>query len=140
MNFQRAPLEEPKVNLTPLIDVVFLLLIFFMVSTSFEQQTALKIDLPKASQQTALNKDNAIEVVIDDQGRMYVNQQGLLDSRPTTLTAALANAAGSNRVMPVILRADAQTPHHFVVTTMDVLANMGFSNLSIAAAREPETE
>jgi len=140
VNFQRAPLEEPKVNLTPLIDVVFLLLIFFMVSTTFEQQTALKIALPKASQHAELKKNNAIEVVIDAQGRMYVNQRGLLDSRAATLTAALASAAGSNRVMPVILRADAQTPHHYVVTTMDVLAKMGFSNLSIAAAREFEDQ
>lgn len=140
MNFQRTPLEEPKVNITPLIDVVFLLLIFFMISTTFEQQTALKIALPKASQQTELKKDNAIEVVIDAEGRMYVNQQGLLDSRAATLTAALTNVAGPKRVMPVILRADAQTPHHYVVTTMDVLAKMGFSNLSIAAAREFETD
>lgn len=140
MNFLRTPLEEPKVNLTPLIDVVFLLLIFFMVSTSFEQQTALKISLPKASQQAELKKDKAIEVAIDAEGRMYVNQQGLLNSRAATLTAALATAAGSNRTLPVVLRADAQTAHHYVVTTMDVLAKMGFTNLSIAAAREAEEE
>ncbi len=140
MNFQRTQLYEPKVNLTPLIDVVFLLLIFFMVSTTFEQQTALKISLPKASQQSELKKADVLEVVIDAQGRMYVNQEGLLDSRAATLTAALSNAAGENREIPVVLRADAQTPHHFVVTTMDVLAKMGFPNLSIAAAREFEEQ
>lgn len=140
MNFLRTPLEEPKVNLTPLIDVVFLLLIFFMVSTSFEKQTALKISLPKASQQAELKKDNAIEVAIDAEGRMYVNQQGLLNSRAATLTAALTAEVGSSRTAPVILRADAETAHHFVVTAMDVLAKMGFTNLSIAAAREPEED
>lgn len=140
MNFLRTPLEEPKVNLTSLIDVVFLLLIFFMVSTNFEKQTALKISLPKASQQAELKKDNAIEVAIDAEGRMYVNQQGLLNSRASTLTAALTAAAGSNRANPVVLRADAETAHHFVVTTMDVLAKMGFTNLSIAAIREAEEE
>ncbi|MCF6262237.1 MAG: biopolymer transporter ExbD [Xanthomonadales bacterium] len=140
MNFLRAPLEEPKVNLTPLIDVVFLLLIFFMVSTSFEKQTALKISLPKASQQAELKKDDAIEVAIDAEGRMYVNQQGLLNSRAATLKAALTAAAGSNRSVPVVLRADGETAHHYVVTTMDVLAKMGFSNLSIAAATEAEEQ
>lgn len=140
MNFLRTPLEEPKVNLTPLIDVVFLLLIFFMVSTTFEQQTALKITLPKASPQAELKKDNAIEVAIDAEGRMYVNQQGLLNSRAATLTAALTAAAGQDRTTPVVLRADAQTAHHYVVTTMDVLAKMGFTNLSIAAAKESEEQ
>lgn len=140
MNFLRTPLEEPKVNLTPLIDVVFLLLIFFMVSTSFEKQTALKISLPKASQQAEVKKDNVIEVAIDAEGRMYVNHQGLLNSRAATLTAALATAAGSNRTTPVVLRADAETAHHYVVTTMDVLAKMGFSNLSIAATQETVEE
>jgi len=140
MKFQGQEPEPPKVNLTPLIDVVFLLLIFFMVSTSFEQQTALKISLPKATTQAELKKDDVLEVVIDAEGRMYVNQQGLLDSRPATLTAALNNAAGKNRHMSVVLRADAQTPHHYVVTTMDVLAKMGFANLSIAAERDFEEQ
>ncbi len=137
MKLEALPVEDPKVNLTSLIDVVFLLLIFFMISTSFEKQTALQIALPKASQDTELVQDRTLEIAIDAEGRMYVNENGLLDSRPATLTAALAEAAES-RDIPVVLRADANTPHHYVVTVMDVLARMGFKNLSIAASHEPE--
>ena len=140
MKFQAQIPEAPKVNITPLIDVVFLLLIFFMVSTSFEQQTALKISLPKATIQAELKKKDVLEVVIDAEGRMYVNQQGLLDSRPATLIAALNNAVGKNRHITVVLRADGETPHHYVVTTMDVLAKMGFANLSSAAERDFEEQ
>ncbi len=138
MKLQALPTEDPKVSLTSLIDVVFLLLIFFMISTSFEQQTALQISLPKASQEAELVHDKVIEIAIDAEGRMYVNENGLLDSRPATLTAALENATEGARDLPVILRADADTPHHYVVTAMDVLAKMGFQNLSIAASHEPE--
>ncbi len=140
MKLQALPLEDPKVSLTSLIDVVFLLLIFFMISTSFEQQTALQISLPKASQEAELVRDKVLELAIDAEGRMYVNENGLLDSRPATLTAALENATKGGRDIPVILRADANTPHHYVVTAMDVLAKMGFQNLSIAASHEPEED
>lgn len=140
MKLQALPIEDPKVSLTSLIDVVFLLLIFFMISTSFEQQTALQISLPKASQEAELVRDKVLEIAIDAEGRMYVNENGLLDSRPATLTAALENATEGARDLPVILRADANTPHHYVVTAMDVLAKMGFQNLSIAASHEPEQD
>ena len=139
MKLQALPVEDPKAGLTSLIDVVFLLLIFFMISTTFEQQTALQISLPKASAHAELVKDEVLEIAIDAEGRMYVNDNGLLNSRPATLTAAIENVAEGGRELAVILRADADTPHHFVVTAMDVLAKMGFSNLSIAASREPET-
>lgn len=131
--------EEPEVNLTSLIDVVFLLLIFFMVSTTFERQAALRIDLPEASAvEQQVDQPEKLELVIDSAGRMYLNDRQLVDPEPATIRAALAEAAGQDRSLPVIIRADAQTPHHFVVTAMDVTGQLGFTRLSIATERVQE--
>jgi len=128
--------EEPTVDLTSLIDVVFLLLIFFMVSTTFEHQAVLKVDLPEASAVEApVDQEDRLELVIDSTGQMYLNDQQLLDSDARTLRAAFNQAAGDKRDLPLILRADRETPHHFVVTAMDVAAQLGFRNLSIATDR-----
>jgi biopolymer transport protein ExbD len=128
--------EEPNVDLTSLIDVVFLLLIFFMVSTTFERQAVLKVDLPEASAvEEREDPPDGLELVIDDTGLMFLNDQQLVDSEERTLRAAMELAAGDNRELPLTLRADRQTPHHFVVTAMDVAAQLGFTNLSIATDR-----
>jgi biopolymer transport protein ExbD len=128
--------EEPTVDLTSLIDVVFLLLIFFMVSTTFEHQAVLKVDLPEASTvEEPIEQADRLELVIDDSGRMYLNDQQLVDSDARTLRAAFEQAAGEDRTLPLILRADRETPHHFVVTAMDVAGQLGFRNLSIATDR-----
>lgn len=137
MNFRRhRRREDLGVDITPLIDVVFLLLIFFMVSTTFEQPAALKVDLPEAS---AVERQpeipNRLELVIAADGRMYLNDQELVDDRVETIKAAFAQQAGDDRSLPLILRADRETPHHFVVTVMDVAAQLGFVNLSIATER-----
>jgi len=131
--------EEPEINLTSLIDVVFLLLIFFMVSTTFERQAVLKIDLPEASSVShPENQPDSFELVIDPKGQYYLNDRQLMDGRPSTLRAAFEEAAGDDRDIPIILRADAETPHHFVVTAMDVTAQLGFTRLSIATERVKE--
>jgi biopolymer transport protein ExbD len=128
--------EEPTVDLTSLIDVVFLLLIFFMVSTTFEHQAVLKVDLPEASAVEApVDQEDRLELVIDSSGQMYLNDQQLLDSDARTLRAAFNQAVGDKRDLPLILRADRETPHHFVVTAMDVAGQLGFRNLSIATDR-----
>jgi len=132
--------EEPTVDLTSLIDVVFLLLIFFMVSTTFERQALLKVDLPEASAvEDRTEQPESLELVIDAAGRMFLNDQRLVDSEERTIRAAIEQAAGDNRDLPLILRADRLTPHHHVVTTMDVAAQLGFSNLSIATDRSDGT-
>lgn len=128
--------EEPTVDLTSLIDVVFLLLIFFMVSTTFERETVLKVDLPEASSVAEREEiPDTLELVIDSEGRMYLNDQRLLDSEERTIRAAMELMAGEKRDLPLILRADRLTPHHYVVTAMDVAAQLGFLNLSIATDR-----
>jgi len=133
---QHRTKEEPNVDMTSLIDVVFLLLLFFMVSTTFERQALMKVELPKASVvEDRVEVPEGLELVIDDEGRMYLNDQRLIDSEPRTIQAAMQQEAGENRDLPLILRADRQTPHHYVVTAMDVAAQLGFRNLSIATDR-----
>jgi len=133
--------EEPNIDLTSLIDVVFLLLLFFMVSTTFDQQAVLKIDLPEASAVDAPSDlPERLELVIDANGLMFLNDRQLIDSEEKTIKAAFNEAAGDNRNLPLILRADRETPHHFVVTVMDVSAQLGFSNLSIATERTTGSE
>jgi biopolymer transport protein ExbD len=127
---------DPEINLTSLIDVVFLLLIFFMVSTTFERQAALKIDLPEASAEAQpQDTPRRLELVIDPEGRIYLNDSQLVDSSPATIRAALEQLSGEDRDLPVVIRADAQTPHHYVVTVMDVSGQLGFTRLSIATQR-----
>jgi biopolymer transport protein ExbD len=139
MQLKGSKLEDPEISLTGLIDVVFLLLIFFMVSTTFEHQAVLKVDLPEAKNvSTPEDQPNSFELVIDQNGQFYLNDRQLLDGKPATLRAAFIEAAGEDRNIPVILRADAETPHHFVVTAMDITAQLGFSRLSIATERITE--
>jgi len=136
LKLQHYSMEEPTVDLTSLIDVVFLLLIFFMVSTTFERQALLKVDLPEASEvEDRAEQPESLELVIDSEGRMYLNDRRLVDSEDRTLRAAIEEAVGGERSVPLVLRADRQTPHHFVVTAMDVAAQLGFTNLSIATDR-----
>jgi biopolymer transport protein ExbD len=140
MKLQHRSTEEPTVDLTSLIDVVFLLLLFFMVSTTFEHQALLKVDLPEASAVEDRSEEPvSLELVIDSEGRMFLNDQRLVDSDERTLRAAIEQAVGGERTLPLVLRADRLTPHHFVVTAMDVAAQMGFSNLSIVTDRTAGT-
>jgi biopolymer transport protein ExbD len=139
MQLRASNTEDPEISLTSLIDVVFLLLIFFMVSTTFERQAVLKVDLPEAKNvSNPENQADSFELVINQNGQFYLNDRQLVDGKPATLRAAFIEAAGEDRDIPIVLRADAETPHHFVVTAMDVTAQLGFSRLSIAAERVTE--
>ena len=136
MRLQHHTKEDPDVDLTSLIDVVFLLLLFFMVSTTFDKQALLKVDLPEASMvEDRADMPESLELVIDNEGRMYLNDQRLIDSEARTIRAAMKQEAGDRRDIPLVLRADRLTPHHHVVTVMDVAAQLGFSNLSIVTDR-----
>jgi biopolymer transport protein ExbD len=106
MRLQFHTTEEPTVDLTSLIDVVFLLLIFFMVSTTFERQAFMKVDLPEASEvEDRTDLPESLELVIDSEGRMYLNDMRLIDSTEKTIRAAIEQAAGEDRSLPLILRA-----------------------------------
>ncbi|HDZ09019.1 ExbD/TolR family protein [Pseudohongiella sp.] len=135
MKFPRRTLEDPAINLTPLIDVVFLLLIFFMVTTTFTRETRIAVNLPEANAEQAEAVPNQIEVLVSQSGRYSVNDQVLSDTQLMTLGRALIDAAAGDRSTPVLLIADAEATHQSVVTAMDAIGQSGFSRLSIATRR-----
>lgn len=135
MNFSRAEEDRLDVNITPLIDVVFLLLIFFMVTTTFNQQAELRVDLPEASSEEQALEIIPIEITIDPSGAYFVNGQSLTKSTPTALLQALSKLVGEDKEKSVIIRADANTPHQAVVTAMDTVSKVGVSKLSIATSK-----
>ena len=138
MNLRRQRAEDPDINLTPLIDVVFLLLIFFMVSTTFKRDADLAVELPEASAEPTAQAPDTLELVIDAQGRYFLGDKELVDRKLNTVKQALAQAAGENRQRPLVIRADAKTPHQAVVTAMDAAGQLGFKRLSIATVQAVE--
>jgi biopolymer transport protein ExbD len=138
LKFRRQRREEVGINLTPLIDVVFLLLIFFMVSTTFTRETQLSIDLPEAEGQVKATEGEQIEILIDESGRYRVNGQGLVDARMRTLQAAIYRISAGDTTLPMIITADAQAAHEDVVRAMDAAGRMGFVHLSITTRQPTE--
>ena len=140
MKFHRQSDTDVSVNLTPLIDVVFLLLIFFMVSTTFTKETHLAIDLPESSGEVREQQPRQIEVVISKEGEFAINGQTLVNSRLETIKRALGKVSEGDSGMPLIITADANTPYQSVVTAMDAAGQMGFANLSMTTRKETESE
>lgn len=136
MKFRRQRSTEVGVNLTPLIDVVFLLLIFFMVSTTFTRETQLTIDLPEASGSPRETRVQPVEVLVAEDGSYRVNGQPVANQRFRSLQAALYDSSAGDTTLPLVIAADAQAPHAAVVLAMDAAGQMGFARLSIAT-REP---
>jgi biopolymer transport protein ExbD len=136
LKFRRKRLDDLSINLTPLIDVVFLLLIFFMVSTTFTRETQLSIDLPEAEGKVKERVDGEIEILIDESGRYRINGQGLVDNRIRTLQAAIYKISAGDTTMPMIITADADAAHQYVVRAMDAAGRMGFVHLTITT-RQP---
>jgi biopolymer transport protein ExbD len=128
----RGRREETQINLTALIDVVFLLLIFFMVTTTFTRESRLTVDLPQADGEAAAEQLEVLEVAVSEQGQYTVAGQLLSGTDRETLIAALNNATGGDRDRPVVLVADARAMHQAVVTAMDAIGQAGFARLSIA--------
>lgn len=132
--------EGSKLNLTPLIDVVFLLLIFFMVSTTFEKQAKLKIELPEASAQPTAAEQQDLVISISQKGVFFVNNNELINAQRQSLQNALQSAVADARDMPVIIRADANVAHKHVVMAMDVLGTMGFAKVSMATTQASDAQ
>jgi biopolymer transport protein ExbD len=137
VNLRTRSHEEPELNLTSLIDVVLLLLIFFMVSTTFVDESRIKLQLPQASvQPAAAQSKDPIEISVTATGEYRVNGQALINTSPATLSAAVSKLAGESREAPITIRADARASHQSVVTAMDVLGRLGFRAISIATVNE----
>ena len=138
MNLNVRPKDEPEVNLTSMIDVVFLLLIFFMVSTSFTKQSQLSIRLPQADN-SAIVEDvpEFIDLMITEQGTYLVNGRELVNNKPETIRNALQKISGGNTDLPITISADANARHQYVITAMDVAGKLGFVQINIATINDP---
>lgn len=137
MNFRKNITEEVEVNLTPLIDVVFLLLIFFMVTTTFDKDAKININLPTSQNATAVPLNKPMEVIIDEKGRYFVDGREVLNSKPETLFRAMSqalNERGENSP-PLVISADAGTNYQTVVTAMDIAGRLGLTNFSMATSQ-----
>lgn len=141
MNLRPQRRPAPELNLTPLIDVVFLLLIFFMVSTTFDKESRIKVELPQAATQDERDKQDAVlDITIDAKGRFYVNQNEVINTETATLMGAIEKAVNDRRDLPVIISADANTPYQSVVKAMDAASQLGFQNMTFAARKPVDNQ
>jgi biopolymer transport protein ExbD len=132
--------DEIELNLISLVDVVLLLVIFFMLTTTFVQDSRLKVELPQAGPGTAERTVKPIVITISAQGSYRVNDRALVNNERATLSAALRQVAGNSTREPVTIRADARATHQSVVTAMDVAGRQGFTQVNIATVSQPAEE
>ncbi len=141
MRLSLRPRTPPEVNLTSLIDVVLLLLIFFMVSTSFVKESKITISLPQADNSAIVEETpGQIDIMITETGNYLVNGRELINSRPETLRNAIQKVSDGNSDLPLTISADANATHQKVVTAMDVAGRLGFVQISIATLNDPDAE
>jgi biopolymer transport protein ExbD len=137
MKLSLRPKAEPEVNMTSLIDVVLLLLVFFMVSTSFVKQSQISIRLPEADSSAIVEEvAEQLDIMITEQGTFLVNGRELINNRPETIRNALQKISAGNTRMPLTISADGNTPHQYVVTAMDVAGKLGFVKINIATMND----
>ncbi|MGB5492077.1 MAG: biopolymer transporter ExbD [Woeseiaceae bacterium] len=138
MKLSLRPRTQPEVNLTSLIDVVLLLLIFFMVSTSFVKQSQITISLPQADSAAFVEEPpQQIDIMITETGTYLINGRELINNRPETIRNALRKVSAGNNSLPLTISADANAKHQHVVTAMDVAGRLGFTQISIATVNDP---
>lgn len=145
MKFSDRQEEETIINLTPLIDVVFLLLIFFMVSTTFSKESELRIQLPESSEEKSEEQESRIvEIEIDSDGAYAVKgpddrgAQRLLNNNRETLRRALRTASKGYSDVVTVIRADRKTPHESVIRAMDISRRLGLINITFATQKTLE--
>ena len=135
----RRAKEDPEINLISLIDIALLLVIFFMLSSTFIQEGRLKIELPQASLvPTGKQKSDPLVVTVTQAGVYRVNDKELINNSPDTLRAAILEVSGADRNRPVTVRADGRATHQSVVSAMDVLGKLGFVKINIATVEESQ--
>ncbi len=140
MKFRRKPRENVEISLAPLIDVVFILLLFFVVTTTFTRETQLRVDLPEAASGNPPEsaEQRQLEILIDAEGKFSLNGNALVANDLTTLMGALTRESEGDATLPVIISADARTPHQAVVMAMDAAGKLGFSQLRITTVEATE--
>lgn len=140
MKLQSRRVEDPELNLISLVDVVLLLVIFFMLSTTFVQEGRLRVELPEAGSATVDRSRQPIVITITAQGSYRINERALVNNQRETLHAALRQVSAEAGTQPITIRADARATHQAVVTAMDVAARLGFSQVNIATVSQQAEE
>ncbi|MCK5901524.1 MAG: biopolymer transporter ExbD [Cocleimonas sp.] len=136
MNFRQHVIDDVEVSLTPLIDVVFLLLIFFMITTTFDRDAKIKIDLPTTANAPVLVQNNTLELLIDSQGRYYVDGLEVLNNKPETLFQAMSQALDKYKNNPaLVISGDSKANYQAVITAIDIAGRLGLTNLSMATTQ-----
>jgi len=138
VNLRQSSGDDPEVNLTPLIDVVFILLIFFMVSTTFQKESEINIELPEASGEPLEERKDQLEIIIDAEGHYFIDEQQVVNTELATLKKAIQKFLGEQRDLPVVIRADRTTPYEAVIRAMDATAQLGLVNMSLATSQPEE--
>jgi biopolymer transport protein ExbD len=138
VNLRQSQGDDPEVNLTPLIDVVFILLIFFMVSTTFQKESEINIELPEASGEPLEERKEQLEIVIDANGHYFIDEQQVVNTELVTLKKAIQKFLGEQTEIPVVIRADRNTPYEAVIRAMDATAQLGLVNMSLATSQPEE--
>ena len=137
MNLRPRRVEDPEINLVSLIDIVLMMVVFFMMTSSMVDEGRIRVHLPQARDlPTGKPPAEPLVVSVTQQGGYLVNGHELINSSPDTLRAALLKEAGTDRSMRVTLRADGRTTHQSVITAMDVLGRLGFTEMNIATVRQ----
>jgi Biopolymer transport protein len=129
--------DTPEINLIPLIDVVLCLIIFFVITTTFESRSVLQLQLPRAEGEPAKAEARTLDLLVNADGRYFVGDREALRTDVESLKRTIGEVAGDDRERTVLLRADARTPHQSVVTALDALGQLGFRNISIGTAPDP---
>lgn len=140
MNFRKEKRDIVNLDITPLIDVVFLLLIFFMVSTTFEHNSEINITLPTSSKEMTEAKPDAVNIGLDAQGNVYINNKALINAQLETIKNALSEALVGLDEPPIIISADADASHQSVVKVMDAARQLGLARITFATQELQEDE
>ena len=141
MKLQSRTRDEPEINVISLVDVLLVLVLFLMVSTTFMRETKITLQLPQADTEVAAAvPSDKLEIMITQAGTFLVNGRELVNNERRTLRAAIERLTGERRDLPVFIRADAAATHQSVVTAMDVAGQLGFVKLNIATVTPPEAQ
>lgn len=127
------PVDEPGIDLVPLIDVILVLIIFFVVTATFEGRSALKLELPRATGEATRDGD-PLDVLVNADGRYFVEDREVLRDGADALKATIEDVSGGDRERPVMLRADARTPYQAVITAQEALGQLGYRRILLAVA------
>lgn len=130
MNFRAPRSENFELNVTPLIDVVLVLLIFYMVSTTFVSESKMELTLPQASKEVPSEPPDKIEIAVDRQGNVFVNNKALLNTQLNTIRRALGDAHKSGSEPVVIINADAAASYQAVIDVMDAARQAGLYKIT----------